>query len=112
MQADAVAAALGQAHRSEWAFVLSATVPDDRLRLVFTCCHPTLAPEARGASGPSSWPCGTASSAHGRRSSAGRRRSRSIRPSSCRSHPSWRFALIGMGAIVILADIFNPLSLD
>ena len=26
MQADAVAAALAQAHRSEWAFVLSATV--------------------------------------------------------------------------------------
>jgi len=136
MQTDAVAAALAQAHRSEWAFVLSATVrvagdldiaeecaqeayasalqawtrdgvperpgawlttaarnraldrlrrdvtlrrklpllvepatvdphdpdddaadrdgpdaavPDDRLRLVFTCCHPTLAPEARVA---------------------------------------------------------------
>jgi RNA polymerase sigma-70 factor (ECF subfamily) len=132
VQADAVAAALAQAHRSEWAFVLSATVrvagdldvaeecaqeayvsalqawtrdgvperpgawlttaarnkaldrlrrevtlrrklpllvepatvdphdpadldwpdaavPDDRLRLVFTCCHPTLAPEARVA---------------------------------------------------------------
>lgn len=136
MQADAVAAALAQAHRSEWAFVLSATVrvsgdldlaeecaqeayvsalqawtrdgvperpgawlttaarnkaldrlrrevtlrrkllllvepatvdpddmaddpadsdwpdasvPDDRLRLVFTCCHPALAPEARVA---------------------------------------------------------------
>lgn len=135
MQADAVAAALAQAHLSEWAFVLSATVrvagdldvaeecaqeayvsalqawtrdgvpqrpgawlttaarnkaldrmrreaslrrklpllvepatvdphdkadpadldgpdaavPDDRLRLVFTCCHPTLAPEARVA---------------------------------------------------------------
>ena len=132
MQADAVASALAQAHRSEWAFVLSATVrvagnldlaeectqeayisalrawtrdgvperpgawlttaarnhaldrlrrdvtlrrklpllvepaavdphepaeldwpdvdvPDDRLRLVFTCCHPTLAPEARVA---------------------------------------------------------------
>ena len=24
-------------------------VPDDRLRLVFTCCHPALAPEARVA---------------------------------------------------------------
>ena len=23
------------------------TIPDDRLRLVFTCCHPALAPEAR-----------------------------------------------------------------
>lgn len=27
----------------------SAAVPDDRLRLVFTCCHPTLTPEARVA---------------------------------------------------------------
>lgn len=26
---------------------LDATVPDDRLRLVFTCCHPALPPEAR-----------------------------------------------------------------
>jgi len=26
-----------------------ATVPDDRLRLIFTCCHPALAPEARVA---------------------------------------------------------------
>ncbi|WP_216652500.1 RNA polymerase sigma factor [Nocardioides sp. zg-1308] len=26
-----------------------AAVPDDRLRLVFTCCHPTLAPEAHVA---------------------------------------------------------------
>lgn len=26
-----------------------AAVPDDRLRLVFTCCHPSLAPEARVA---------------------------------------------------------------
>lgn len=26
-----------------------AAVPDDRLRLVFTCCHPALAPEARVA---------------------------------------------------------------
>ena len=25
------------------------TIPDDRLRLVFTCCHPALAPEARVA---------------------------------------------------------------
>lgn len=129
MPVDAVAAALEQAHRSEWAYVLSATVrvagdldvaeecaqeayvsalqawtrdgvperpgawlttaarnraldrlrrdvtlrrklpllvepaavdpadldwpdagvPDDRLRLVFTCCHPALAPEARVA---------------------------------------------------------------
>ena len=27
----------------------SAAIPDDRLRLVFTCCHPALAPEARVA---------------------------------------------------------------
>jgi RNA polymerase sigma-70 factor (ECF subfamily) len=26
---------------------LDAAVPDDRLRLVFTCCHPALSPEAR-----------------------------------------------------------------
>ena len=26
-----------------------ARVPDDRLRLIFTCCHPALAPEARVA---------------------------------------------------------------
>ena len=25
------------------------TIPDERLRLVFTCCHPALAPEARVA---------------------------------------------------------------
>ena len=24
-------------------------LPDDRLRLIFTCCHPALAPEARVA---------------------------------------------------------------
>src|ERR1700722_20079798 len=26
-----------------------ASVEDDRFRLIFTCCHPALAPEARGA---------------------------------------------------------------
>src|ERR1700677_4216682 len=25
------------------------TIEDDRLRLIFTCCHPSLPPEARGA---------------------------------------------------------------
>jgi RNA polymerase sigma-70 factor, ECF subfamily len=25
------------------------SIPDDRLRLIFTCCHPALAPEARVA---------------------------------------------------------------
>jgi RNA polymerase sigma-70 factor (ECF subfamily) len=29
--------------------VLESTIPDDRLRLIFTCCHPALAPEARVA---------------------------------------------------------------
>jgi RNA polymerase sigma-70 factor, ECF subfamily len=29
--------------------VLETTIPDDRLRLIFTCCHPALAPEARVA---------------------------------------------------------------
>jgi RNA polymerase sigma-70 factor, ECF subfamily len=29
--------------------VLDSTIPDDRLRLIFTCCHPALAPEARVA---------------------------------------------------------------
>jgi RNA polymerase sigma-70 factor (ECF subfamily) len=27
----------------------NSTIPDDRLRLIFTCCHPALAPEARVA---------------------------------------------------------------
>jgi RNA polymerase sigma-70 factor, ECF subfamily len=27
----------------------ASTIPDDRLRLIFTCCHPALAPEARVA---------------------------------------------------------------
>ena len=29
--------------------MLDTTIPDDRLRLIFTCCHPALAPEARVA---------------------------------------------------------------
>jgi RNA polymerase sigma-70 factor (ECF subfamily) len=29
--------------------VLETTIPDDRLRLIFTCCHPALAPEAQVA---------------------------------------------------------------
>ena len=28
---------------------MSSTIPDDRLRLIFTCCHPALALEARVA---------------------------------------------------------------
>jgi RNA polymerase sigma-70 factor (ECF subfamily) len=27
----------------------ASSIPDDRLRLIFTCCHPALAPEARVA---------------------------------------------------------------
>jgi RNA polymerase sigma-70 factor (ECF subfamily) len=29
--------------------MLDSSIPDDRLRLIFTCCHPALAPEARVA---------------------------------------------------------------
>jgi RNA polymerase sigma-70 factor, ECF subfamily len=29
--------------------MLDSSIPDDRLRLIFTCCHPSLAPEARVA---------------------------------------------------------------
>ena len=29
--------------------VLDSSIPDERLRLIFTCCHPALAPEARVA---------------------------------------------------------------
>ena len=29
--------------------VLETTIPDDRLRLIFTCCHPALAPDAQVA---------------------------------------------------------------
>ena len=38
--------ALGGGEESDEAM---ATIPDDRLRLFFTCCHPALAPEARVA---------------------------------------------------------------
>jgi RNA polymerase sigma-70 factor (ECF subfamily) len=31
----------------------ASAVADDRLRLIFTCCHPALAPEARGCRSPS-----------------------------------------------------------
>jgi RNA polymerase sigma-70 factor, ECF subfamily len=34
---------------SEPAMTLDSSIPDDRLRLIFTCCHPALAPEARVA---------------------------------------------------------------
>jgi len=38
--------ALGAGEQSDEAM---STIPDDRLRLFFTCCHPALAPEARVA---------------------------------------------------------------
>jgi RNA polymerase sigma-70 factor, ECF subfamily len=41
--------ALLRAEREEAAAQEPAAVEDDRLRLVFTCCHPALAPEARVA---------------------------------------------------------------
>ncbi|MBI4261296.1 MAG: RNA polymerase sigma factor [Actinobacteria bacterium] len=41
--------ALGRGGDGEEGEVEAATIPDDRLRLVFTCCHPALAPEARVA---------------------------------------------------------------
>ena len=39
------AASAGRAEDEE----AEAALPDDRLRLIFTCCHPALAPEARVA---------------------------------------------------------------
>ena len=39
--------ALGGGEESDEA--MATTIPDDRLRLFFTCCHPALAPEARVA---------------------------------------------------------------
>jgi len=40
---EAQEAALVEATEAE----MDAVIPDDRLRLIFTCCHPALAPEAR-----------------------------------------------------------------
>jgi RNA polymerase sigma-70 factor (ECF subfamily) len=45
--ADAVAGAAGVADAV--ASLVRFSVPDDRLRLIFTCCHPALAPEAQVA---------------------------------------------------------------
>ena len=36
-------------HREEEDDIQDSAIPDDRLRLIFTCCHPALAPEARVA---------------------------------------------------------------
>ena len=44
--------ALGQLARLEESaeeHVLDTSIPDDRLRLIFTCCHPALAPDAQVA---------------------------------------------------------------
>src|SRR6185436_8262382 len=38
-----------EAGASDAAVETDETVEDDRLRLIFTCCHPALAPEARVA---------------------------------------------------------------
>lgn len=44
----AVAESLHGAEGTTWP-ELDEDVPDDRLRLIFTCCHPAIAPEARAA---------------------------------------------------------------
>ena len=36
-------------HRSRHPTTTTSEIPDDRLRLIFTCCHPALAPEAQVA---------------------------------------------------------------
>jgi RNA polymerase sigma-70 factor, ECF subfamily len=41
--------ALVPAHGDEEDEIDDSSIPDDRLRLIFTCCHPALAPEARVA---------------------------------------------------------------
>jgi RNA polymerase sigma-70 factor, ECF subfamily len=47
---SAMAAALSEAEEAETpAFADDEDVPDERLRLIFTCCHPALAPEAQVA---------------------------------------------------------------
>jgi RNA polymerase sigma-70 factor, ECF subfamily len=43
------ALAPGPADGGETEMLDETTIPDDRLRLIFTCCHPALAPEARVA---------------------------------------------------------------
>jgi RNA polymerase sigma-70 factor, ECF subfamily len=39
--------ALDQLQRDDSMDFPDSTIPDDRLRLIFTCCHPALAPDAR-----------------------------------------------------------------
>jgi RNA polymerase sigma-70 factor (ECF subfamily) len=39
--------ALDQLQRDDSMDTPDSTIPDDRLRLIFTCCHPALAPDAR-----------------------------------------------------------------
>jgi RNA polymerase sigma-70 factor, ECF subfamily len=43
----AIGAELAAARDSEVAPSLPEAIPDDELRLIFTCCHPALAPDAR-----------------------------------------------------------------
>ena len=45
----AEAALLVDLEREEFAPPMESAIADDRLRLIFTCCHPALAPEARAA---------------------------------------------------------------
>jgi RNA polymerase sigma-70 factor (ECF subfamily) len=45
--ADALAHELSRVDDPEEEFEVPVTYPDDRLRLIFTCCHPTLNVEAR-----------------------------------------------------------------
>ena len=45
----AEAAILGELEWEEFEPVMDSVIVDDRLRLIFTCCHPALAPEARAA---------------------------------------------------------------
>ncbi len=48
-QLAALETAAKEAGSTEGETARESTIPDDRLRLIFTCCHPALAPEARVA---------------------------------------------------------------
>jgi RNA polymerase sigma factor (sigma-70 family) len=48
-RAEALAHAAGSAVSPEPDVALPEEIPDDRLRLIFTCCHPALAPDNRVA---------------------------------------------------------------
>ncbi len=49
LQKQALHHALSELQRDDDMDSTDSTIPDDRLRLIFTCCHPALAPEARVA---------------------------------------------------------------